>query len=83
MIFTACPYCDAPQSFGYETGDPTGYFPSKCGHCGNVMWVHATSIGGQTRTHESFKAEIMHPGDEAEIDAAANAAEDYNCIEDT
>lgn len=74
MIYTECPYCDEPQAFGWESGMQTGYFPSKCPKCEEVMWVEATSIGGQCRTHEDFKAEIMETGDEEEIERAKETA---------
>lgn len=84
MIFSECPYCEDPQVFGYEAGDQTGFFPSKCHKCGNVMWVEATSFGGQTRTHEDFKNEIMRPGDEEEIEKAAlEAVNQSNVVHDT
>jgi hypothetical protein len=80
MIFTECPYCDKPQAFAWGSGDPTGYFPSRCRNCGGVMWVETTSFGGVTRTTESFKKEVMRPGDEQAIDAAVAQAGDQCSI---
>ena len=48
MIFTECPNCNEPQVFGYEAGDQTGWIPSKCCKCNEVMWVEMTSLGGET-----------------------------------
>ena len=80
MIFTECPYCDEPQSFGWECGDPNGYFPSKCHKCGKVMWVEATSLGGVTMSHEDFKKDIMKAGDEKEVEDAAKDAVNQSCV---
>jgi len=81
MIFTECPYCEEPQCFGWESGDCSGFFPSKCSKCGKVMWVEATSIGGVTRGHEDFIVECVRSGDEAEVDVAAKKAKVLNLIE--
>lgn len=80
MIFVECPYCDEQQAFGWECGMPTGYFPSKCPKCNNVMWVEATSIGGTTRTHGDFREEIMKDGDEKEIEEAKRNAKVHSNI---
>ena len=64
MIFTNCPYCDEPQTFGYEAGYFVGYVPSKCHECGNVMWVEMISCDGETQTHENFKKGMMKKSDE-------------------
>ena len=80
MILTECPYCDEPQTFEWENGMQAGYFPSKCPKCEEVMWVEACSIGGETRTHEDFKKEIMKPGDEEEVEQAKENAEVHSGI---
>jgi len=80
MIFTECPYCDEPQTFGWESDMSGGFFSSKCPKCENVMWVEATSIEGTTRTHEDFKKEIMKPVDEDEVDQAKEEAEIHSDI---
>lgn len=80
MIFTECPYCDEPQAFCHEAGDPTGFFPSRCYKCNNVMWVEATCIGGKTRTHDDFKKEIMEKDDESAIEQAMIEAENHSCV---
>jgi hypothetical protein len=80
MIFSECPYCDEPQVFGWEVGDPNGWFPSRCYKCNEVMWVEATSFGGETITHEDFKVKIMHPGDEERVEDAKNNAENLSNV---
>ncbi len=80
MIFTECPTCDEPQSFAWEAGDPTGYFPSKCPKCGKVMWIEATSMGGQTLSHDDFKKQIMQPGDEGKVEKAAQHAPIHSTV---
>lgn len=80
MIFTECPTCDEDQAFGWETGMSTGYFPSKCHKCDNVMWVEATSIGGTTLSHEDFKKDIAKEEDFKEIDNAASKAPNHSNI---
>ncbi len=80
MIFTECPYCDEPQCFGWEAGDHSGFFPSKCSECGKVMWVEGTSIGGVTRGHGDFIVECVTSGDEVEINIAAEKAKVLNLI---
>ena len=70
MIFTECPYCDEPQLFDWESGDPSGWFPSRCSDCGNVMWVFA-GYEGETLSHEEFKERIAPPEDHPAIDEAA------------
>ena len=76
MIFSSCPYCDETQVFGWECGDPGGWFPSRCPKCAKVMWVEATSLGGETLTHEEFLSKIVvqHPGTEAEVEEARATA---------
>lgn len=74
MIFTSCPYCDHSFSVGYECGDRMGHIPFRCSNCEKVIWVELISFGGVTRTHEAFKNEIMHEGDEEEIEAGAKQA---------
>jgi hypothetical protein len=81
MIFTGCPTCDAAQAFCWETSDPGGWSVSRCRECGNPMWYHRTSFAGETLDHETFKKQIMRPGDEAEIEYAARNAEDHSTIE--
>ena len=81
MIFTSCPYCDHSQVFGYEAGDRTGYIPSRCRSCNNVMWVELISFGGETRSHEDFKEQIMIKGDESKVEQAALNAVDESCEE--
>lgn len=80
MIFTECPYCSESQVFGWESSMPTGWFPSKCHECKNVMWVQATSICGETITSEEFKVKIMQFGDEDKIDQAIKNAENLSTI---
>ncbi len=72
MIFTACPSCNEPQCLSWESGDPIGWFPSRCGSCNVIMWTEATSLGGRTLSHEAFKSEIMQPGDDAYAARAPN-----------
>jgi hypothetical protein len=81
MITTECPYCDEPQMIGWESGDPTGYFPNRCNKCQKVMWVEATSFGGETCSHEDFLKEICRPGDEEKVNTAAENATVQNCLE--
>jgi hypothetical protein len=80
MIFSACPYCDESQVFGWEAGMPGGWFPSRCHKCDGVMWVEATSFGGETITHETFKKEIMRPGDEDMIEEAFKEAINHSNV---
>ena len=83
MIFSECPYCNEPQVFGWECGDPNGWFPSKCHKCNEVMWVEATSFDGETISHEEFKKTIMQPGDETAIeDAKTEATNQSNVVYD-
>ncbi len=82
MIFTECPSCNEPQAFSYECGDKMGWMPSRCGHCLKVMWVERTSMGGVTRDHESFLAEVANTEDHAEVNAAANRAKDLSVMEE-
>jgi hypothetical protein len=55
MIFSECPYCNEPQVFGWEAGDLSGWFPSKCSKCKKVMWVKGTSFDSETVKHAQFK----------------------------
>lgn len=84
MIFTDCPYCNEPQAFGWDAGDPTGHFPSKCQKCGKVMWVEATALGGETISHENFMASVMKAGDEEKVRKVAQEAKvlgGVTCVE--
>jgi hypothetical protein len=44
------------------------------------MWVEATTLGGETRTHEDFKAEIMKEGDEERVDGMASEAVNHSTV---
>lgn len=76
MIFTNCPYCNEPQTLGWEPGDGGGFgfFPSRCSKCKEVMWVEAVSVGGFTLSCEDFKRQIMEIGDEEKIRIATKEA---------
>lgn len=80
MIFTSCPYCNEEQTFGWESGDPDGWFPSRCYKCNEVMWVEATSLFGETISHEDFMQKIMKPGDEEMVEEAKVNAENLSCV---
>ena len=80
MIFTECPNCNEPQVFGYEAGDQTGWIPSKCCKCNEVMWVEMTSLGGETLSHSEFKRTIALVEDFGAIDEAAKTAENFSNV---
>ena len=80
MIFTNCPYCSEPQTFGWKSGDPGGWFPSRCYKCNEVMWVEATSFSGETISHEDFMQKIMKPGDDEMIEDAKATAENLSGV---
>lgn len=71
MIITKCPYCDEPKVVCWECGDPSGWFPVRCEKCKKVMWIEATSMDGETLTHEEFLEDVCHPGDEDRVNEAA------------
>lgn len=80
MIFTSCPYCSEEQTFSWESGDPVGWFPSRCYKCNEVMWVEAASIFWETISHKEFMQKIMRPGDDEMIEEAKDNAENLSGV---
>lgn len=53
MIFTGCPYCNAPRIFSYDRNFGGNWVTNLCRDCNKVMWFHNTCVpGGQTITYE-------------------------------
>ena len=68
MIFCNCPHCDKSKVVEWEAGDGHTFIPFVCDECSEVYWVELASIGGETRSHDSFKKEIVEPERHKEVD---------------